>query len=58
MLWNQEPRVIRHRSRVLGAPASRAIPMPATPPGREVVSWCPRRKRSGSVLWIGEQTAW
>jgi hypothetical protein len=58
MLWNQEPRVIRHRSLVLGTPASRAIPMPAAPPGREVVSWCPRRNWSGSVLWIGEQTAW
>ena len=38
MLWNQEPRVIRHRSLVLGTPASRAIPVPATPPGRDVVS--------------------
>ena len=45
MLWNQAPRVIRHRSRVLGTPASRAILVPATPPGRDVVSCCPRRKR-------------
>ena len=58
MLWNQEPRVIRHWIRGLRTPASRAMPVPAMPPGREVISCCPRRNWSGSTLWIGEQTAW
>jgi hypothetical protein len=58
MLRNQGPRVIRQPIRGRGTPASRASAAPASPPAREMASFCVRRNDSGSRLWIGEQTAW
>ena len=58
MLRNHGPSVTRHRIRGLLTPASRASPVPISPPARDVASRCNRRNESGSTLWIGEQTAW
>ena len=58
MLSNHGPRVMRHRMVGLRTPASLATNLALASPGRDEARRCMRRKERGSMLWIGEQTAW